>query len=415
MAGLYIHIPFCKSKCAYCDFPSFAGREGEAGRYIHAMRNEAEIWREKILSGSSPGRGGVPYPPAAQPYPPAAQPYPPAAQPNPSAQPQNDFVFHTVFIGGGTPSLLSAGDLEQFMGSLRAFLTIDAIEFTVEANPGTVDKAKLESFRRMGAGRISFGAQAAQDRLLKRIGRIHTWADFVRSFELALEAGFTNISADMMTGLPGQTISDAAETAEKLAALGPEHVSCYGLILEEGTPLLKAVEEGREALPDNDTERDMFHAARAALEGAGLRRYEISNFAVPGRECLHNLNYWHNGDWLGLGLGAASHFHGYRKENRRDMEAYMQACEAGRLPPADEHAIGPEEAAFETIMLETRLAEGIDFGRFRERHGFDFLLKYREQVDGLISGGLMASTEKGVALTDRGMDLQNAVLMEFME
>lgn len=375
MAGLYIHMPFCKSKCAYCDFPSFAGREGEAGRYFHAMIREAELWRER----------------------------------------RGELSFETVYMGGGTPSLLPAGELESLMDGLRQLFHIAPMEFTLEANPGTVDKEKLESFRRMGANRISFGAQAAQDTLLKRIGRIHKWADFLRSFGLAREAGFTNISADMMTGLPGQTTADSAETAEKLAALGLEHVSCYGLILEQGAPLLKAVEEGRETVPGGDAEREMFHAARSVLEGAGLRRYEISNFAKAGRECLHNLNYWRNGDWLGLGIGAASHFAGYRRENRADVEAYMQACEAGCPPPADEHAIGPGEAVFETIMLETRLAEGIDFGRFRERHGFDFLAKYQTRVDGLTAMGWMARTGNGVYLTEKGMDLQNAVLMEFME
>lgn len=373
--GLYIHIPFCRQKCAYCDFPSWAGREGEAGRYFSAMAREAALSGDRF--------GG--------------------------------FRFNTVFLGGGTPSLLPAGELERLMDRLRAVLQVDPVEFTVEANPGTVDREKLASFRRMGANRISFGAQAAQDGLLRRIGRIHTWADFVRSYELARAAGFANVSADMMTGLPGQAAADAAETAERLAALGLEHISCYGLILEEGTRLQDDVRAGRESVPGDDAEREMFHAARSIFEAAGLRRYEISNFARPGYECKHNMNYWHNGDWLGLGVGAASHFTGYRRENRADLDGYLAALEAGQLPSAEEHTISADEAVFETIMLELRLAEGIDYARFRTRHGFDFFARYKEQSEKLIQGGFMRRMTMGLALTEKGMDLQNTVLMEFMD
>jgi oxygen-independent coproporphyrinogen-3 oxidase len=323
--------------------------------------------------------------------------------------------FSTIFLGGGTPSLLPAGELECLFDRLRLILNIAPVEFTVESNPGTVDKKKLESFHRMGADRISFGVQAAQDLLLRRIGRIHTWADFVRSYELAREAGFANVNADMMTGLPGQTVDDAVDTAAKLVALGVEHVSCYGLIAEDGTPLARAIQKGDEIPPGDDEERGMFHAAQAVLEDAGMRRYEISNFAKPGFECLHNLNYWHNGDWLGLGLGAASHFAGWRRENHCDLDEYMAALESGVLPPADEHVIGADEAVFETIMLETRLVDGIDFQRFEMRHGFEFLLKYQKQADKLIAGGLMKRTPGGVALTEKGLDLQNTALMEFMD
>ena len=382
MAGLYIHIPFCKQKCAYCDFPSWPGREGDAGRYFNAVIREADM-------AFLPPRGRCPE--------------------------GAEGVFTTVFIGGGTPSLLPAGELERLMNALRSVLNIRPVEFTVEANPGTVDRRKLESFRRMGADRLSFGVQAAQDRLLRRIGRIHTWADFLRSVESAREAGFQNISADMMTGLPGQTVADAVDTAERLAALGLEHVSCYGLILEEGTRLYDDVRAGREAVPDGDGERALFHAARAVLEGAGIRRYEISNFARPDYECRHNLNYWHNGDWLGLGPGAASHFSGRRRENHAGLDAYLAELEAGRLPFAEEHTISADEAAFETVMLELRLVDGIDFSVFERKHGFNFLSKYNKQVEKFIYQGLMKKTNFSVSLTEKGMDLQNTVLMDFME
>lgn len=402
MAGLYIHIPFCRQKCAYCDFPSAAGRESDAGRYFSALIKEAEMWRDGRVrspaptlaacakaSLSSPDKGGCPHGGRGD--------------------------FHTVFIGGGTPSLLPAGELERLMDGLRSIFDIRPVEFTVEANPGTVDKAKLLSFLSMGANRLSMGAQAAQDGLLKRIGRIHTWAEFVHSYETAREAGFQNVNVDMMTGLPGQTVNDAADTAKKLAALKPGHVSCYGLILEEGTPLAQAVQKGDEVPPDDDCEREMFHAARSELEGAGLKRYEISNFARPGLECLHNLNYWHNGNWLGLGPGAASHFSGYRRENHAGLDAYMAALESGNLPPYDEHDIGADEAVFETIMLELRLVEGIDLQRFHTRYGFDFMGRYGDTVQKFVLDGLMNKTPSGITLTELGMDLQNTVLMDFLD
>ena len=457
MAGLYIHIPFCARKCAYCDFPSVAGREGDSGRFFDAVVREGELWgaslayaepkerawteqitgagtehiteagteqikragtEQSTRAGTEPG----PYCQGADSNSPSVgagfHPRPPnKIHPcliNSNCSSQGKIRFQTVFIGGGTPSLLPAGELERLMDRLRLLFDLNPTEFTVEANPGTVDRAKLESFRRMGATRISFGVQAAQDGLLKRIGRIHTWEDFVLSYETARSVGFTNVNADMMTGLPGQTVNDAVDTAEKLVKLDVEHVSCYGLILEEGTPLNAAVEAGRESVPDGDREREMFHAAREVLEAACQRRYEITNFAKPGQECLHNLNYWRNDDWLGLGPGAASHFKGLRRENGCDLDTYMIALEQGMPPPAEEHTIGPDEAVFETVMLELRLVDGIDFKRFEARHGFAFLPKYGKQVDGFIESGLMKKTPGGVALTTRGMDLQNTVLMEFM-
>ncbi len=424
MAGLYIHIPFCVRKCAYCDFPSVAGREEDAGRFFAAVVREAELWWDDCVGG---GIGRVPSP-ARTSTACSIDSLPSLNKGGCRLSGRGDFtgmsptvtggvhkrVFSTVFLGGGTPSLLPAGDLERLMDSLRLVLDICPIEFTVEVNPGTVDKAKLESFRRMGANRISFGVQAAQDGLLKRIGRIHTWADFVRSFELAREAGFTNINADMMTGLPGQTVTDAVDTARRLVALGVEHVSCYGLILEEGTPMFAAVESGALTVPDGDLEREMFHEAKQVLEAVGIKRYEISNFAKPGMECLHNLTYWRNEDWLGLGPGAASHFDGVRWENYPDLDSYMLALEQGALPPADTHEIGGKETAFESVMLGLRLVEGIDLKRFAARHGFSFLERFGAVMDKQVELGLMQKTPRAVSLTERGMDLQNSVLMEFM-
>lgn len=375
MTGLYLHIPFCRAKCAYCDFASWAGREDCAGGYIQAMLAEARLWR---------------------------------AQRGPMA-------FDTVFIGGGTPTAIDTGYLETLLEGLSALFEIHPVEFTIEANPGTVSADSLARLRRLGANRLSFGVQAAQDALLRRIGRIHRWQDAVRAVQMARDAGFDNLNADMMTGLPGQTEDDARHTAEALAALGLEHISCYGLKLEEGTPLYQSVQEGSETLPEDDDERDQFHAARAALEAAGLPRYEISNFARPGRECLHNLNYWYNGDYLGLGCGAASHFGALRRENDGDLDAYVAACTAGNWPPAQDHAIGADEAAYETAMLALRLREGLSLSAFAARHGFDFLEHKGSAARSLQMLGLIQVEGDRLRLTERGMDVQNAVLLELLD
>ncbi len=375
MTGLYLHIPFCRSKCAYCDFPSWAGREALASRVVDAMLAEAALW----------------------------------------AQERGRLRFDTVFIGGGTPTAIDVGHLERLLGGLRSLFDIQAIEFTVEANPGTVDVAGLRRLRTLGADRLSFGVQAAQDALLRRIGRIHSWEDFLRGVEMARNAGFENLNADMMTGLPGQTEADARETARRLAALGLPHVSCYGLKLEEGTPLYRSVQEGSTTLPEDDAERDQFHAARAVLEEAGLRRYEISNFAKPSFECRHNLIYWHNGDYLGLGCGAASHFGSHRRENEGDLDAYIAACENGQWPPSQRHTIGADEAAFETAMLALRLREGLDLTAFTARHGVDLLLHKENAVRSLRMLGLIQVEGGRLRLTERGMDVQNAVLLELLE
>ncbi len=375
MSGLYIHIPFCERKCAYCDFPSWAGRQTDAARYLAALVQEAALWRQ--------ARGPM--------------------------------AFDTVYVGGGTPSLLPAGALEGLFDILQnTFDLTDVTEFTVEANPGTVDAAKLSSLRRTGANRLSFGVQAAQDELLQRIGRIHTWAQFVAAVEMARAAGFANLSGDMMTGLPGQTADDAADTAERLAALGLDHVSCYGLVLEEGTPLARAVEAGRETVPDDDAERDSFHRAKAVLLGHEFERYEISNFAKPGRACRHNLNYWARGDYLGLGCGAASHFSGWRRENAPSLDDYLAAVEEGHLPPGEEHRLNQDEQLFETVMLALRTGAGMSEKRIMSDFALDFYAKWRSVIDKLMIQGLLYRQNGIIALTERGMDLQNTVLMEFM-
>ena len=218
----------------------------------------------------------------------------------------------------------------------------------------------------------------------------------------------------MMTGLPGQTADDAADTAKRLAALGLSHVSCYGLTLEEGTPLARAVEEGRETVPDDDAERDSFHRAKAVLLGYGFERYEISNFAKPAQACRHNLNYWARGDYLGLGCGAASHFAGWRRENTASLDDYLTAVGQDRLPPGEEHRLSRDEQLFETVMLALRTSAGLSEKSILSAFGLDFYAKWRSSIDKLVAQGLLYRQNGAIALTERGMDLQNTVLMEFM-
>jgi oxygen-independent coproporphyrinogen-3 oxidase len=332
-----------------------------------------------------------------------------------SAAMWNGRQFDTLFIGGGTPTSVNDEYIERILEKVDAVYSPKFIEATVEANPGTVDWKKLQFYRYMGIDRISFGVQAAQDWLLQAVGRIHDFDEAKESIALACRAGFKNISVDIMSGLPDQRKEDLLDSVNQADKLCATHISMYTLKLEEGTPLYKSVKSGKTQLPSKDDEYEMAKAARERLAQMGYLRYEISNYAKPGFECLHNLHYWHNDDYLGLGLSAASSLNGLRTTNTRIMSEYIEKIHAGNMPYAESEQSSEEEYAFETLMLGLRLVEGVDMVAYKSRHGIDIMQRLGAEIESLKNRGLADIYEGRLCLTEQGLDLQNTVLVELME
>ncbi len=366
-----MHIPFCAKKCAYCDFTSFARREGEMEAYIEALMREMHT-RKDIGA------------------------------------------FDTVYIGGGTPSLLPEGAVARLLKAARACYAIaqDA-EITIEANPNSLTPVKLEEYLRAGVNRVSLGVQSLSDTLLQTLGRAHSAGDAREAMRLLRESG-VSWSADAMLSLPVQSLNDVETTLDGVFAFDPGNISAYPLILEDGTPLANAVANGELTLPSEDEAYALETRAVEMLEAAGYKRYEVSSFAKPGMESHHNLNYWNNGAYLGLGAAAHGAYRALdgswtRTENTPDLAEYI----AGAAP--SETPIPREEEMFETVMLGLRMVRGIDLRAFEERFGVRFEARYAAQSEVLQREGLMELHEGYSALTPRGMELQNRVLLGFME
>ena len=358
--GLYLHIPFCKAKCAYCDFASYPNVEGGRQRaVVDAML--AEMARAEGLT------------------------------------------VGTVYIGGGTPTVLPTAWLAELLCAARKHFHIEpGAEITVEANPCTVDAAKLAALREVGVNRLSLGAQAAQPELLATLGRIHCWEEVEAAARAARKAGINNLNLDLIYGIPGQTPAMFRETLERALALSPRHLSAYSLIVEEGTPFHFRYAERPDLLPTEDTVCEMADDAEWMCQDAGLVRYEISNYAVPGFESRHNLGTWHRRDYLGIGVGAHSLLNNFRWANAREIDGYL----AGEREEA--RKVSPEEARFERLMLGLRLVEGIPWG---EQAMVD---EYLEKMKALRDKGLVEFNEEGVWPTRRGLELNNRLLVELM-
>lgn len=377
---LYIHIPYCRQKCRYCDFASYSGQEVTMAAYVDALLREADA-----MASNTNGR-----------------------------------PIETVFIGGGTPSTLPATLLCKLLNGLHERFDIPAgIEFTSEANPGTLTPEWLEAAIAGGVNRISMGMQAVQPELLKTLGRIHTHADVVESVNLARHMGLNNISVDLMFGLPGQTPDMWRESLNAALALNVEHLSCYGLIPEDGTPLKRDLDTGHLALPDEADERQMYDDALHMLSQHGYRQYEISNFAKPGRECLHNIGYWTRVPYIGLGASAASFLPtksgGLRLTNPSGIREYIAMADEQAWRRRERVSLLPEDARFESLMLGLRMTRGVSEADFTAMHGVTLeaycgaILRQQE------GRGLLRHQDGRWALTRRGMDVQNAILVEIME
>lgn len=365
--GLYVHVPFCVSKCTYCDFASYAGREADIPRYVDA------VIREIARRGAEVGH------------------------------PKAD----TIFLGGGTPSLLDEFQVTRILDALfEAFPIEDGAEITCECNPATLTTPFAQALRKASVNRLSMGAQARQTSLLRLIGRIHNWEGVIASVEIAREAGFDNINLDLMLALPSQTISDVRETLEAAIAISPTHLSCYGLIVEEGTPICRDITVGKLALPDEEIECAMYELAWQTLAEHGFHRYEICNFAREGFACRHNIGCWTRVPYLGFGCAAHSFFEECRIMNPSKFDAYL----AGEEPKTEQ--ISKEEARFESMMLGLRLTRGLKNEDFTRIHGMSIREAFGEKLDKPIDGGLLEWHEGALRLTRHGMDLQNSVLVD---
>lgn len=376
---IYIHIPFCVKKCAYCDFLSFAADEKMKRAYIGMLLQEIEAWQDR-----------------------------------------GDESISTVFFGGGTPSVLPAEAIAAVLEALKKKFTFDRdAEITVECNPGTLTADKLRIYRQAGINRLSIGLQSAQEEELRLLGRIHTWEDFLESFRLARQAGFGNINVDLMSALPGQRLAIWRDTLEKVLALAPEHISAYSLIIEEGTPFYGRYQEdarrrerGEECqiLPSEDEEREMYRLTETLLEEHGYARYEISNYALPGFACRHNCGYWERREYKGFGLGAASLVDHMRFSNTTDLHRYLEGNWEGEA----QERLTREEEMEETMFLGLRMREGVSFAHFRQQFGVEMETVYREVLQKLERQGLLEQTKETVRLTDRGTDISNYVFAEFL-
>jgi len=378
MAGLYIHIPFCRRKCAYCDFVSFADRV-DFLPYTAALITEMRLYSPLIKEKS----------------------------------------FDTVFIGGGTPSLLPAGLISRIMDEARECFDIaEDAEITIECNPESMDEVKLNEYKAAGVNRLSIGMQSSDDKVLSAIGRIHDKAKFLSAYALAENAGFTNINIDIMHGLPLQSMESYLDSVRLAAELGAQHISSYSLILEEHTRLYNEVVSGKITLPDEDDTADMQDAGIELLESLGYKRYEISNFAKAGFECRHNINYWNNGDYLGLGVNAHSALHirdkWVRFRNYETIEEYVKTLGENKLPLAETQEVEREDEMFECIMMGLRKIEGVCRAEFEAWFGIDPVEQFASAVSAATLDGMMEVTEERIFLTRRGLDFQNEVLLNFM-
>ena len=379
--SLYLHIPFCHTKCHYCDFNSYAGLLNWREPYVRGLLREIEWAGELAQRSGLAGRS-------------TAEPWP----------------CRTIFFGGGTPSLLSAEQIARTLETARrVFAVLPDAEITLEANPGTLELAHLSGLRAAGVNRLSMGAQSFDAGLLRWMGRIHSPEEIESAFWLARQAGFDNINLDFIFGLPNQRMEQWETTLERALALGPEHLSLYSLIVEEGTPLFDWVEDGRVHVADDDLTAEMYLLAQRRLAEAGYVQYEISNWARPGKACQHNLTYWRNLPYLGVGAGAHSCFGGRRFSTALKVRDYLERVKRDGHAMLEAEEISRELEMAETAMLALRLNEGLSLALFEKRYGIAFDAVFAERLALVEAAGLLERVDGRVRLSERGLLLGNEV------
>lgn len=371
--GIYIHIPFCKQKCYYCDFISFANKDKKQEQYINAVKKEIDTYQlEK-------------------------------------------YNVTTIYIGGGTPSYIESKYIVELIGKLKEQLKnnitkFEEIEITIEVNPGTVTKEKLQDFKSCGINRLSIGLQTTNNNLLKQIGRIHTYEEFLDTYNWAKEVGFENINVDLMLGLPNQTIKDLKDSLENVIKLGATHISVYSLIVEEGTVISKLLDEGKVQLPSEETEREMYWYVKNTLELNGYKHYEISNFAKENKYSKHNMNCWKQEEYIGLGVAAHSYLNNTRFSNGNDIENYINNVENKDV----EEVQTLEDKQNEFMLLGLRMLDGVDIASFKQKFGQNPIYLYKDKLNELVEEGLLVVDLNHIRLTNKGLDLANLVFEEFV-
>jgi len=378
--GLYIHIPFCKQKCYYCDFVSYAKNEKFFERYIEALLEEMNNFFDN-----------------------------------------NDIEIKTIYIGGGTPSIIDAKYIEKIMNFFKEKdLLKKTKEITIEVNPGTVDEEKIKCYKKAGINRLSIGLQSTDDNMLKKIGRIHCYKDFLNTYKFAKEAGFDNINVDIMIGLPKQKISDVKNTLEKIINLEPEppkHISVYSLIVEENTPIEKMINEGTLELPNEENERNMYWYVKNFLELNGYNHYEISNFAKDGYESIHNSDCWKQKEYIGFGVAAHSFIDDVRFGNTSNLDEYLRNCENkdfedNRIIDEVEKDLFSNEQEF--MLVGLRMIDGVSIQEFKNKFGENPIFVFKSELSKLVEDGLLMVDFDKIKLTNRGLDLANLVWEEFV-
>ncbi len=374
LKSLYVHIPFCKQKCYYCDFNSYSGKENYVEKYVKAVLKEIKTIEVDESSNSQ-------------------------------------HLFKTIYFGGGTPSVIPS----QFIIEILSTLECDG-EITLELNPGTITKQKLEDYKNAGINRLSIGLQTTNDNLLKSIGRIHTLCEFDDAFKMARDIGFDNISVDLMIGLSNQTLKDVRESLNHVIKLGPEHISVYSLIVHE--ELEDKHPQAFSNLPSDEEERKMYYLVCEELKKAGYNQYEISNFAKPGYESKHNLCYWNQDDYYGVGAGASSYINNIRYKNLDSIEEYISKINNGENVATIEETQSFESKLREYMILKLRLIEGISVNEAKERFRVNILETFKKEISKMVNEGLLEITVKSgdtrINLTSKGLDFANIVWEEFI-
>lgn len=371
--GVYVHIPFCKKKCDYCDFISYCNKDNLIGDYVQAVK--AEIQSQNI-------------------------------------KPE----ITTIYIGGGTPSYIDSKYIIEILEKIKEKNVSSNAEITIEVNPGTVTKEKLEDYIKSGINRISIGLQTTNDELLKQIGRIHSFTQFLETYKLAKKVGFKNINVDLMLGLPNQRIKDLKESLEQIIKLKPKHISVYSLIVEDGTPIANKIEKREMQLPDEELERNMYWFVKNTLELNGFIHYEISNFAKKGYESKHNLNCWNQKEYIGIGASAHSYRDITRYSNTENIEEYIENVNNGNFNRNKIiHEIQKEDdAKKEFMLLGLRKIKGVDINLFKNKFGDNPIYLFRNELKKLTDERLLIIDNNNIRLTNKGLDLANLVWEEFI-